>query len=180
MSRRGLKWLRGPKVFYLLLGVTLLLGTGCRTGSGTLDPGLSLGPSLGLDQSVVFQRALRAEPGTSKLEKARIDYLLERVRNSPYNFIRNGSRYTGKQAEAHFRWKYSFSVKRVKTAEDFIVWIATRSKLSGHPYFVEFLDKRRSLLRGLLTSELEHFDQALQSEREAAQALQTADAQSNG
>ena len=96
---------------------------------------------------------------------ARIDYLLERLANSPYNFIRNRSRYTGKQAERHLRWKYFRNRKKAKTAEEFVGHVATRSKLSGEPYFLEFSSKQQYPLRLVLLQELKSLDHALEIKR---------------
>ena len=156
----------------LLLGMALILGEGCVRSSPSLDSSLSLGPSFEWETSRAFQRALQSEPGSNALEQARIDYLLERVSKSPYNFLRNGSRYTGKQAESHFRWKYFFNRGRVKRAEDFIDQVATRSKRSGQPYWVDLPDKRRFSLRVLLMRELNSFDQALEEKRNRAEVLE--------
>jgi hypothetical protein len=154
-----------------LWGVTLILGVGCVTGAETPDSTLTLGPFAGFKKDRAFQRALRAEAGTPPEEKARIDYLLDRVSNSPYNFLRNGSRYTGIQAKGHFEWKYSLNRGQIKTAEDFINKVATRSKISGQSYLMEHPDGRRYLLRDLLITELERFNRALKEEREAPSAI---------
>lgn len=148
-----------------LLGIALILEEGCVLSSSSLDPSFSLGPPLEWETSRAFQRALRSEPGSQALERARIDYLLERISNSPYNFLRNGSRYTGRQTNTHFRWKYFLNRGRVKTAEEFINQVATRSKITGHPYWVQFADKRRHPLGALLLQELRSFDQALEKKR---------------
>lgn len=152
------KWL-------LLLGVTLIIGGGCVRPSPSLDPALSLGPPFPWETSRSFQRALRLEPGNEALERARIDYLLERISKSPYNFLRNGSRYTGKQAGSHFRWKYFLNRGRVKTAEEFIDRVAARSKRSGRPYQIQFPGGRRYPLQPVLLRELHFFDQALEKQR---------------
>lgn len=143
----------------------MILEVGCLRTSPSLDPSLSLGPPLQWEKSPAFQRALRLEPGSHALERARIDYLLERISKSPYNFLRNGGRYTGKQAGSHFRWKYFTNRGRVKTAEEFIERVATRSKRSGRSYQVQLPDKRRYPLQALLLRELHFFDQTLEKKR---------------
>ena len=130
------------------------------------DVPLSLGPGPSFETSPAFQKALAALPGSRELERARIDRLLERVSRSPYNFFRNGGRYTGKRAEAHLKWKYFRNLKTVKTAEDFIEHVASQSKMSGEKYLVELPDKKRIPLRPVLLKELELFDEAVASHRE--------------
>jgi hypothetical protein len=125
-----------------------------------------LGPHPDFVTDTVFKRALQSTPGSRALEQARIDYFLERVSQSPYNFIRNQNRYTGKRAAVHLKWKYLRNLFRVKTAGDFIDRVATGSKVSGAPYLVEFPDRRRYPLRRLLLQELQLFDQALEKERQ--------------
>ena len=149
----------------LLLGVTLILGAGCAPPP-SLGPSPFLGPSFEWKTSRPFQRALHSAPGSEALERARIDYLLERISKSPYNFLRNGSRYTGKQAKNHFRWKYFLKHGEVKTAEDFVNRVATRSKISGEPYFVQLAGRRRYPLQTVLLEELSSFDQALEKKRQ--------------
>ena len=150
---------------WLLLGIVLALEVGCLGPSLSLVPSICLGPPFPWETSRSFQQALRSEPESEALERARIDYLLERISKSPYNFLRNGSRYTGKQAGTHFRWKYFLNRGRVKTAQEFIDKVTTRSKRSGWPYQIQFPDRRRYPLRPLLLQELNFFDQTLEKKR---------------
>lgn len=55
-------------------------------------------------------------------------------------FIRNGSEHTPVQAEAHLRMKWQKQTARIKTAEDFIEWCATKSSLSGERYRIRLKD----------------------------------------
>ena len=136
---------------------------GCSTARPPLGPEFLLAPSLKIEESQAFQKAASLEPGSREAEQARIEYLLERVADSPYNFIRNGSRYNGKRAEVHLRWKYLRNQQKVATGEEFIKRIATRSKISGEQYLVVLPDKRRLPLRDFLLYELRSFDQALET-----------------
>lgn len=72
----------------------------------------------------------------SLLEKQKIRFLLDRIRESPYTFIRNGTEHTGKEAASHLRWKYGFVAGRIQTAEEFIDEIATRSHKTGENYYI--------------------------------------------
>ena len=158
---------RGENGFGLLLVLLVFAGSGCSTSKSMAQTPVSLAPSLGVEASGAFQKALSNEPDSSEVRQARIDYLLERMGDSPYNFIRNGSRYNGKHAEIHLKWKYLRSQHEVKTAEAFIDRIATRSKLSGEEYLVISPDKSRRPLRDFLLYELHSFDQALEERRPA-------------
>ena len=154
-------------VFGLLLILLTFAESGCSTSKSIAQIQASLAPSLAVEASGAFQKALPNVPDSSEVRQARIDYLLERMGDSPYNFIRNGSRYNGKHAEIHLKWKYLRSQREVETAEAFIDRIATRSKLSGEEYLVILPDKSRRPLRDFLLYELHSFDQSLEEKRHA-------------
>ena len=67
---------------------------------------------------------------------AEIDHLLHYIESSGCIFIRNGTEGTAAEARAHIQKKYNYSKGRVKTAEDFITYSATKSSVSGKPYRV--------------------------------------------
>ena len=67
-------------------------------------------------------------------EQEKIDWLILQVQSSDAVFIRNGSEYTGSQAASHLKTKLFFAGKRVQTAKDFIVGVASHSEESGKPY----------------------------------------------
>lgn len=74
-------------------------------------------------------------------EDARIDALLLRVESlEGAVFIRNGGEHDAKAAAEHLRMKLGKAGDRVKTAEQFIDGIATKSSLSGKPYRIRFAD----------------------------------------
>ena len=55
-------------------------------------------------------------------------------------FIRNGSEYSGEQAEHHLRDKWEYAGSKVKTAQDFIKYCASESSFSGKKYQIRFAD----------------------------------------
>jgi len=69
-----------------------------------------------------------------------IRYLLDFVSKSDCTFIRNGVPHNGREAASHFRAKYEHFVSEIKTPEDFIQMSATKSMVSGKPYFVKTAD----------------------------------------
>src|SRR5262245_13721257 len=77
---------------------------------------------------------LRAAEGTAKVE---IDYLLKYIESADCRFIRSGTEYSPKEATAHLRMKLDKAGNRVKTAEDFITGIASKSYLNGKPYQIK-------------------------------------------
>jgi len=82
--------------------------------------------------------ALGLDPQT----KAEIDELITFVRTSDVRFIRNGSEYSAAEGADHLRHKLTKAGNRVKTTDDFITGIASKSYLSGKPYLVKFADGR--------------------------------------
>ena len=74
--------------------------------------------------------------------KAEIDELITFVRTSDVRFIRNGSEYSAAEGADHLRVKLGRAGDRVKTTDDFINGIASKSYLSGQPYLVKFADGR--------------------------------------
>jgi len=67
---------------------------------------------------------------------AEIEYLLQRVASSDAKFIRDGTQYSPQDAVALMRKKLSWAGDRVKTADDFVSGIATKSSTNGKPYFI--------------------------------------------
>ena len=78
-----------------------------------------------------------AREETSKDE---IEFLIGYVEKSSVRFIRSGTEYSSKEAADHMRYKWAHSGGRVKTAEDFITGIATKSFLTGRPYQMKMSD----------------------------------------
>ena len=66
-----------------------------------------------------------------------ITHLLQYIEDSDCIFIRNGKKYGSSQAKNHLELKYKHAKRWIKTAEDFIKYIATKSSLSGMSYMVD-------------------------------------------
>ena len=152
-------------MIFLILVIALLFESSCAS-TQPLETYPPLAPGLALEASPAFQRAVQSDPASREREKARIEYLLERIHGSPYNFIRNDVRYNGKRAWIHLRWK-QFRFGKVETAEDFIQKVATSSKASGKPYSIEWENRKRQPLGAVLLNELHSFDQAVEKRRES-------------
>jgi hypothetical protein len=69
-------------------------------------------------------------------ENEEIEFLLSYVANSDCTFLRNGDPHEAQEASKHLERKYNHVRSRIKTAEDFIVKIASKSSLSGRLYEV--------------------------------------------
>ena len=65
-----------------------------------------------------------------------IEHLLDFVAATPCEYVRNGSIHDGAEARDHINRKYQHYRKKVKTAEDFINYSATGSKISGKKYII--------------------------------------------
>lgn len=88
---------------------------------------------------LLFGSAAAFSQDVSETEK--IQYLIALVENlQDAKFIRNGTEYDAKQAADHLRLKLKKAGGRVKTANDFINFCASRSFLSGEPYRIKFKD----------------------------------------
>ena len=74
-------------------------------------------------------------------EKAKIEYLIASVETlEGAKFIRNGHEYDARAASDHLRLKLKMAGKKVKTAEDFIKFCASKSSITGEPYLMRFAD----------------------------------------
>jgi hypothetical protein len=86
-----------------------------------------------------------------------IDFLIASVAQSDLTFVRNGKRYAGPEAAEHMRKKYDYFDDDIVSAEDFIRLAATRSLLSGKPYFVILADGTRAKTADWLGSRLNDY-----------------------
>ena len=65
-----------------------------------------------------------------------IGYLIDAVGQSGCTFIRNGKSHEAEDAADHLRMKYRRGKAYAKGAEQFISRLASKSLLSGKPYFI--------------------------------------------
>ncbi len=75
--------------------------------------------------------------GSEIAPNAEIEQLIRIVETSDVRFIRNGRKYSAAEAGSHMRRKLARAGDRVKTSEDFLTGIASKSFLTGNPYSVE-------------------------------------------
>jgi hypothetical protein len=95
-----------------------------------------LGPLLGLKVLLVSvvagpAAALADVPAAQAVE---VEHLLEFIKTSACELIRNGRSYSGDRAFRHVMRKYDYFRDRITSTEDFIELSATRSTMSGQPY----------------------------------------------
>jgi hypothetical protein len=81
-----------------------------------------------------------AEPAAAT--KTEIVYLFSQLTSSGCEFNRNGTWYSAADATAHLRKKYEYLTQKnlISSTEDFINNAASKSSMSGAPYFVKCKD----------------------------------------
>lgn len=121
---------------------------------------LLLCPSSPIENHALFKKAV-SESDSGRLEKIKIQFLILRVRQSPYTFIRNGESFKGVRASIHLAWKYARRSEGISSAEDFIVRVGSGSAMSGEPYLLKISEGEEYLLEGVLENELRTFDARL-------------------
>ena len=95
---------------------------------------------IGLLSAHVFAQPVLTQ---QEVEQRRIQYLIGAVADlKDARFLRNGTEYDAQQAAEHLRSKLRNAGDRIKTAEDFIVYCATQSSISGEKYRIKFAGGR--------------------------------------
>jgi Family of unknown function (DUF5329) len=100
-------------------------------------------------------------------EQEKIDWLLSEIRGSDAVFVRNGKEHDGQQAAAHLKSKLWWAGKRVQTAREFIVGVASHSEASGQPYQIKRKDGTRELLEKWLLQRLAVFEEGAKARKPA-------------
>ncbi len=99
--------------------------------------------------------------GREAREQQRIDFLLRTVGElQDAVFIRNGTEYDGKAAAAHLKQKLDYGGERLKTAEMFIEYCATKSSISGRAYQIRLKGGKTTEAGPYLRAKLAEFDHA--------------------
>jgi hypothetical protein len=97
-------------------------------------------------------------------ERDKIAALLDDLASTKAVFVRNGTEYSGTDAADHLRRKLKAAGENIRTAEEFIDLLATRSSASGEAYLVRdggneqpsaewFRDRLAILQQSLLTND---------------------------
>jgi hypothetical protein len=88
-----------------------------------------------------------------------VDFLLDDIEGSGWEFYRNGTWQDSKAAQAHLRAKYRYLAARglINTTEDFIEKVATQSSFSGQSYKVKCRDGATVTTNEWLHAELARF-----------------------
>src|SRR3989338_5451139 len=143
-----------------VVAILLVVLTGCVStpSKGLEKEPVLLGPMPIFEASPAFNKLVKTAPGSQEYEKARIDYLFERLSKSRYNFIRNDSTYSSARAVMHIKWKYLRYHNEAKTAEDFIENCATGSRVSGRPYLIKAGPSESYRIADIFSNELKVLD----------------------
>jgi hypothetical protein len=89
-------------------------------------------------------------------EKEKIELLIASIENlENAKFYRNGTLYDAKSAAEHLRMKLGKAGDRVKTAQDFIEVIASKSSMTGENYKIVFTDGKEINTSKFLYDKLE-------------------------
>lgn len=78
-------------------------------------------------------------------ESEKISQLIESIRSMKgATFIRNGSEHSCQEAADHLKAKWEKHGSKIRSAEDFITHLATKSSMSGEVYLIRFSDGREA------------------------------------
>ncbi len=94
-------------------------------------------------------------------ENSRINHLLKSVENlEGAVFIRNGTEYKPKDAVSHLRMKLDKAGDKIKTAENFIDGLASKSSVSGKAYQIRKSDGTKVTTSAFFYARLKEYDKA--------------------
>ncbi|MBC5773934.1 DUF5329 family protein [Pontibacter sp. KCTC 32443] len=89
-------------------------------------------------------------------ESEKITYLIQCIRTMKgATFIRNGSEHSCQEAADHLKAKWEKHASKIKSAEDFITHLASKSSSSGEAYKIRYPDGREEPTAEVLYQALE-------------------------
>lgn len=102
-----------------------------------------------------------AGSATELTESQKVQQLIEWVRHlEGATFIRNGEEYNCQQAADHLQSKWEKHKDQVKTAEEFIDALASKSGMSGEDYQIRFADGKTVTSGEALHQQLQRIEQS--------------------
>jgi hypothetical protein len=121
-----------------------------RTSGGSVDPGSESEDVTEREKDEVTERGRGVVTEREKIER-----LLAAIESAEGDvFIRNGVEHAAEDAAEHLRSKWQAAGEQIKTAEEFIDKIATKSSLSGEAYRVRRADGTEVLASDYLREKL--------------------------
>ena len=118
-----------------------------------------VGHGLIILMTFIVPCAAAANPNDTDQE---IQHLMAYIAGADCRFIRNGKEYGSEEARKHIQKKYEYARNRIKTAEDFIQGVASKSSMSGKPYKIR-CKNQTMLCADWLGAELKRFRQKAQT-----------------
>ncbi|MEZ0225966.1 MAG: DUF5329 family protein [Alphaproteobacteria bacterium] len=109
----------------------------------------------------ILSLPLAAHATPSAEEDAAIVHLIGFVRDSGLQFIRNGDAHASSEAAEHLLMKYNNTKRRLSTADEFIDHVASKSSMSGKPYFIRKKDGTEITVAEWLHAELKAYRDGL-------------------
>ncbi|NOQ63503.1 MAG: hypothetical protein GQ582_03210 [Methyloprofundus sp.] len=86
-----------------------------------------------------------------------VQHLMNFVKSSACQIVRNGSAHNAADALEHIQKKYDYFKGDISTSEEFIDYSATKSTMTGWYYFVECKGKERVKTKDWLLQELQRY-----------------------
>ncbi|KAF0158702.1 MAG: hypothetical protein FD159_971 [Syntrophaceae bacterium] len=93
------------------------------------------------------------------VQQSEINHLLQYIERTNCKQERNGTEYSGAEAVAHVQKKYAYFKDKIHGTEEFIMYSATKSEVSGKPYTVHCPGQPAINSRDWLLKELSRFRQ---------------------
>lgn len=107
-------------------------------------------------QATVLSKAPKAQLTESqKIEELILS--LKGMKNAV--FVRNGSEHSSQEAAEHLKTKWKKHSDKIKTAEDFIEHLATKSSMTGELYMIRLADGKKVPAGNLLHNRLKQLEQ---------------------
>ncbi len=142
-----------------ILFVVWLIATGFTASAA--PPDVYLAPENLMLENPYYRKVCEARSKPALLEKAKIQFLIGEIRQSQYDFIRNGAVHTSAMAAKHILMKYTYAFRHVKTTDDFIVKIASASSKTHESYLVRFDENTIYPARDILYNELHRLESTI-------------------
>ena len=86
-----------------------------------------------------------------------INHLLDYAGSTHCSYERNGTMHSGEEAVIHIKNKYDYFSDDIESAEDFIKYSATKSKISGKFYTIHCPDSKPVNSQDWLLAELRRY-----------------------
>jgi hypothetical protein len=132
-----------PLICFAGIAALLILAScGCRSEPSPKPVATPVAPAPPPTPTLVVEESQPAAPpkDSGEDERNKIERLLEALKTSDAVFIRNGVDYSGADAAAHLRRKWNSAGDKIKTAQQFIDELASKSSSSGKPYQIRRAD----------------------------------------